>query len=215
MMDEQIAYYRRRAAEYDTTAYRDGDLTGDRLAAIVDRFGPTGDLLEIACGTGVWTRHLVRHASRLTALDAAPEMLDAARDRVPSGTAEFVTADVFHYPAAQAYDTVFFAFWLSHVPDWAFDEFWARVRGWLRVGGRAIFVDERPAGAVKESYVDGEPDVVERRLGDGSTYRIVKVFRGTRQLERRLADLGWQATVSPLDAEWLLGEARPVGMVGR
>jgi hypothetical protein len=49
---EQVAYYRRRADEYDATAYGDLPDADERLAALVDRLRPSGDVLEVACGTG-------------------------------------------------------------------------------------------------------------------------------------------------------------------
>jgi SAM-dependent methyltransferase len=206
MLDEQIAYYRRRAAEYDATAYRDLPAAQREIARIVAGFGPTGDLLEIACGTGIWTQALARHARTVTALDSAPEMVAAARQRVAG--VDVVVGDAFGYDPGRRFDTVFFAFWLSHVPDVVFDGFWARVRGWLVPGGRAVFVDEMPVVAPKESYVDGQPHVVERGLADGSTYHIVKVFRDGTELAGRLARLGWTAAVRPVPAQWLAGEAR-------
>ena len=206
MLDEQIAYYRHRAAEYDTTAYRDLPAAQRRIAEIVAGFAGTGDLLEIACGTGIWTEPLARHARTVTALDSSPEMVAAAERRV--GGVDFVVSDVFAFDPGRRFDTVFFAFWLSHVPDAVFDDFWARVRGWLVEGGRAVFVDEMPVVAGKESYVDGRPQLVERGLADGSRYHIVKVFRDGAELEGRLARLGWTAAVRPVTAQWLAGEAR-------
>src|SRR5215467_1455847 len=79
---EQVAYYRRRAAEYDVTSYEDLPRASRRIAALVGELQPGGDLLEIACGTGIWTRHLVTYARSVTAIDAAPEMIALARQRV-------------------------------------------------------------------------------------------------------------------------------------
>ena len=36
----------------------------------LDRFGPTGNVLELACGTGLWTTELAKHANSITAVDA-------------------------------------------------------------------------------------------------------------------------------------------------
>src|SRR5262249_34997838 len=128
---EQVAYYRQRAAEYDVTSY--GDLPGAerRVAAVAGWLQPAGDVLEIACGTGMWTRHLLTCARSVTAIDAAPEMIAAARLRVPAGAVTFRVADVFGWIPPQRFDTVFFAFWLSHVPAAAFGRFWSVVRGAL------------------------------------------------------------------------------------
>jgi len=53
LLAEQVAYCRALAAEYGDHAL---DLPeGDELLAALAAFGPTGDVLEIACGPGTWT----------------------------------------------------------------------------------------------------------------------------------------------------------------
>lgn len=95
---EQLDYYRARAAEYDRWWLREGRF--DRgaeanarwfreaatLEEIVAAFAPRGEVLELACGTGLWTRHLVGYADRVTAVDAAPEVLVINRARLASTT---------------------------------------------------------------------------------------------------------------------------------
>jgi SAM-dependent methyltransferase len=206
---EQVAYYRHRAAEYDVTSY--GDLPGAerRVAAIAGRLQPAGDVLEIACGTGMWTRHLLTCARTVTAIDAAPEMIAAARQRVPAGAVTFRVADVLGWIPPQRFDTVFFAFWLSHVPAAAFGRFWSLVRGALASGGRVLFVDDQPAAADREIYLVGSAEVVQRRLADGTRHRLIKAARAPGELARLLSALGWQAAIWPCGPDWLLGEARP------
>jgi 2-polyprenyl-3-methyl-5-hydroxy-6-metoxy-1,4-benzoquinol methylase len=208
---EQIAYYRARAAEYDLTAYGDPTAAQRRIAALVQALNPTGNVLEIACGTGLWTDQIRRYAQSVTAVDAAPEMIEQARGRMPGTNIDFVVADVFDWVPPRRFDTVFFAFWLSHVPEEAFERFWSAVGGMLVDDGRAIFVDEQLSGAVHESYLAGSTEIVERRLTDGSAHRIVKVFRGPTDLAARLADAGWHARVEPVGDDWLIGDARQAG----
>ncbi len=50
LLSEQVAYYRARAPEYDAGAL---DLPGgDEIASALEAFAPTGEVLELACGTG-------------------------------------------------------------------------------------------------------------------------------------------------------------------
>lgn len=202
---EQLRYYRARAAEYDATSY--GAVSSERASvpAIVDRLGIAGDVLELACGTGIWTAELLRHARTLTALDAAPEMLDLARQRVPRGV-RFEHADLFHWTPTASWDVVFFSAWLSHVPADRFDAFWATVAAALRPGGRAIALDELPARSHHEAQLQGE--VAVRTLRDGTRHEIVKVFWEPAALERRLTALGWRASVTPIEHGWFILDAR-------
>src|SRR5689334_14497693 len=80
LLAEQIAYYRAIAPEYE-----DHVIPGageDELIAALVAFHPTGDVLELACGPGVWTERLLHHATSVTAVDAASEMLARAKARV-------------------------------------------------------------------------------------------------------------------------------------
>jgi SAM-dependent methyltransferase len=207
-LDAQVTYYRRRAAEYDATSYRNLSTARARIAAQAGRFGPLGDLLEIACGTGMWTEHLASAAWSVTAIDAAPEMLALARQRVRRGPVTFQAADVFGWTPPRSFDTVFFAFWLSHVPASAFARFWSVVRDALADSGRVLFVDDLPAAADRETYLAGSREVVERRLTDGTRHTLVKVVRTPAGLVRELAGLGWHADVNESGHGWLVGEAR-------
>jgi trans-aconitate methyltransferase len=205
---EQIAYYRARAAEYDATAYGDPAAAGERIGTLVRALNPTGHVLEIACGTGLWTDKIRGYAQSLTAIDAAPEMIALARQQVTAGNVTFVTADILTWPAPRRFDTIFFAFWLSHVPASAFGRFWPLLRSTLASGGRVQFVDDQPAAAALETYVEGSGEVVERRLRDGTRHRLIKVIRDPADLTHQLAGLGWQVTITST-GEWLVGEARP------
>jgi SAM-dependent methyltransferase len=205
----QIAYYGRGAADYDATAYGDPVELEARIGALVDRARPTGDVLEIAPGTGLWTERLTRLARTVTVVDAAPEMIEQARQRLRGRDIEFVLADVFDWVPHRRFDTVFFAFWLSHVPSVTFAPFWSLIGNWLADDGRVVFVDEQVGEAAREVYLADSSEIVRRRLTDGSFHQIVKVFRSPADIEGALGRLGWRASVRPDGADWLLGEAWP------
>jgi demethylmenaquinone methyltransferase/2-methoxy-6-polyprenyl-1,4-benzoquinol methylase len=204
-MDEQLRYYRARAAEYDVSSY--GVLTAERdsVPHIVDRLAPTGDVLELACGTGVWTVELARHATTLTAVDGAPEMLALAEERLAGSDVQFIRSDIFQWSPTTTYDVVFFAAWLSHVPPELFEEFWSIVARALKPGGRVLVLDELPVRAVHETFVADQ--VASRTLADGSQHRIVKIFFDPAELAEQLTALGWNASVRPVEHGWFVCEA--------
>ena len=203
---EQVGYYRRRAREYDATAYGDVDAARGRIAGLVAEMRPTGRVLEIACGTGLWTEALARTAGTLTAIDAAPEVLEIARGRVPGAT--FEVADVFTWNPGRRFDTIFFSAWLSHVPAERFAGFWESLAGLLDEGGRVLFIDEHVDEREKETYLEDRTEIVERRLTDGTSFHIVKNFIDPTDVRRRLHDLGWRCTVERVGTDWVRGEAR-------
>jgi demethylmenaquinone methyltransferase/2-methoxy-6-polyprenyl-1,4-benzoquinol methylase len=193
LLAEQISYYRARAPEYEAGAL---ELPGgEELEDALDSFGPRGDVLELACGTGLWTKLLLRHARRLTAIDASPEMLAIASDRVAQDPrVDFIEADLFRWRPERRYDVVFFGFWLSHVPPERFDSFWSMVADCLAPRGRVFFTDD--AYRTPEELIEGDSSsTIRRRLEDGSGFRVVKVPHTAAGLERRLRAMGWQVTV--------------------
>jgi SAM-dependent methyltransferase len=205
----QLAYYRRRAHEYDDDLYRHPSVP-ERFGAILDELSPRGATVELACGTGMWTALLASRVPELTAVDGSPEMLGVARQRLGPVPVTWVEADLFAWTPDRLYDTVFFAFWLSHVPPAGFDRFWAGLARTLAPGGRVLFVDTGPEEAAHETFVasSGVP-LVERRLGDGSRHLIIKVLHEPTELERRLRTLGWEAEVHPAGGTLFAGQASP------
>jgi 2-polyprenyl-3-methyl-5-hydroxy-6-metoxy-1,4-benzoquinol methylase len=204
----QVDYYRRRAGEYDETAYGDLAASRARIARLVAEMRPTGSVLEIACGTGLWTHALAGSADTVTAIDVAPEVLAIARDRVPSTNVSFEVADVFSWNPGARFDVIFFSAWLSHVPASRFEPFWRSLRELLADSGRVLFIDEHIDESDKEVYVEGRDEIVERRLRDGSTFHVVKNFVDPPRLELRLRQLGWDSTIRRDGCDWVCGEAR-------
>ena len=204
----QVDYYRRRAGEYDVTAYGDVAAARTRIARLVTEMRPTGSVLEIACGTGLWTQALAGWADTLTAIDAAPEAVAIARDRVRQANVSFEVADVFSWNPGTRYDVIFFSAWLSHVPASRFGPFWQSLGSLLAENGRVLFIDEHVDERGKEAYVAGRDDVVERQLRDGSTFRVIKNFVHPAELELRLRELGWDCAIRRDGSDWVYGEAR-------
>ena len=195
IQNEQVAYYRARAGEYDEWFRRDGrydrgpqanarwaeeiDQVSDALAA----FKPTGDVLELAAGTGWWTERLALYAARVTAVDAAPEVLAINRSKLGAAI-RYVEADLFEWQPDRQYDVAFFSFWLSHVPPERFNAFWGMVRACLKPDGRVFFLDSRyeETSTAADHRLEGEDATTTlRRLKDGREFRVVKVFYPARR----------------------------------
>ena len=196
----QRTYYDQRAPDFGDAARPDRRIDGnpprELIAALVDELAPTGDVLELGCGSGGITRELLRHARTVTAVDGSRQMLERNRREVGGRDVTYVHADIFEWRPDRQYDAVYFGFWLSHVPPDSFATFWALVRACLRPGGRVGFVDEDDRAAPNDEVrlVDGVP-VATRTLHDGRRFDIVKVFWDPAALEARLRTLGWDIAV--------------------
>jgi SAM-dependent methyltransferase len=224
LLDEQLAYYRARAGEYDEWFLRTGRY--DRgpahraewfaeVAAVeagLREAGPRGHALELACGTGLWTRHLVTHAARVTAVDGSPEVIALNRERLGSDRVDYIVADIFAWHPARAFDLVLFAFWMSHVPPSRFEGFWTLIHRALRPGGRVFFVDslaEQGATARDQEPLD-DSGLAHRRLNDGREFDIVKVYYEPTSVERRLRALGWTGWIRASGRHFLYGTMAPI-----
>jgi SAM-dependent methyltransferase len=209
LLTEQRDYYSALAPEYLDQGL---DFPGaDELTDALDSFRPAGRVLELACGPGVWTRQLLRHASDVTAVDASPEMLAIAAGRVPGGApVRFVEADLFTWEPDRRYDVVFMGFWLSHVPDDRFESFWSLAAAALAPRGRVFFADD--GYRTPEELIEGPASsTIQRRTPDGTAYRIVKVPHEPADLERRLRGLGWDITVTPTAGPFFWGAGNRAG----
>jgi len=222
ILSDQVAYYRARAGEYDEWFLREGrydrgpehraqwfgeiaTIRRALAATIHDR-----NVLELACGTGLWTEQLAKQNRSVVAVDASPEVIAINENRVRADHVRYEVADLFRWSPRARFEAVFFAFWLSHVPAGRFDGFWATVQSALEPGGKVFFVDSQPApeGTALDQGL-GTGGVVERHLNDGRTFRVVKVFHQPAPLQERLQRLGWAAEVQATPSFFLHGTARP------
>jgi SAM-dependent methyltransferase len=108
LLASQRTYYELRAPDYaDVTRPSDrkqrGDMDSVTAARLLAELSPEGDVLELACGSGFFTRELVRHARSLTCVDGSPRMLEFGRDAVADPDVDFVCADLFEWtPVTQS-----------------------------------------------------------------------------------------------------------------
>ena len=223
LLDQQMAYYRARAPEYDEWFLREGryDRGPEHRNQWLEEVGQIesvlrstvrgAEVLELACGTGLWTRRLAENNRRIMAVDSSPEVIAINRERVRSDNVEYRVADIFSWVSAAKFDAIFFSFWLSHVPPARFDAFWTSVRSALRPGGQAFFIDsllEPTTSAVDHGPVE-QSGVVHRRLNDGREFDVVKIFYEPAELEQRLAGLGWRGWVRSTSRFFLYGSVSP------
>lgn len=210
ILNEQIAYYRARSSEYDDWFYRrnrydHGEVLNRQWfdeAAVVRKalhdLGHVDSALELACGTGIWTEELVKLADHVTALDASEEVMAINRAKLGVVNVEYQQVDLFAWQPDRQYDLVFFSFWLSHVPPERLASFLATVNRAARPGGRIFLIDSRhePTSSAKDHPLREDEHIYRtRKLSDGSTYTIIKVFYEPGDLRATLNAAGFKADV--------------------
>jgi Methyltransferase domain len=193
----QIQFYREAAGYYGDAVGPADEAFNDRVLAYCPR---STHCLELASGSGRWTKPLLAKCDQITAVDSSPERHDLSRARIADRRVEYIEADLFEFRPPAKYDLVFAGFWLSHVPPARFPSFWAMVADGLAPDGRVVMVDDGIQDRRGVVHFENDPSGsgAERRLPDGKVFSIVKVAYAPDELERLLGDLGWTATVALL-----------------
>jgi SAM-dependent methyltransferase len=133
----------------------------------VDRAGrlprePAGDVLELACGTGIVTEQLRKRLApsrRLVATDLSQAMLDYARGKRGAPGIEWRTADAQALPFADAaFAAVVCAFGVMFVPDKK--KLFGEARRVLAEGGALLFnvwdgLENNPHGKASGGVISG------------------------------------------------------------
>jgi demethylmenaquinone methyltransferase/2-methoxy-6-polyprenyl-1,4-benzoquinol methylase len=214
VLREQQEYYNQRSAEYDEWWLRQGRYDrGDaensvwfaeqaQVRAAFERLDWSGDVLELAGGTGTWTEWLAGRARHITVLDGSLEMIAINSARLEAGgyrgKVTFQQVDLFEWQPERQFDGVFVGYFLSHVPAARLDAFLGAVAGALRSGGVLGVLDGRRderSSSPDQPPPSPETEVMTRRLNDGRTFQIVKRYDEPAALTAALARHGIVADV--------------------
>lgn len=177
-----VSYYRARANEYEkvyTKPERQADLS--ELHASVPEWFAGRHVLDVACGTGYWTRRIAARATAITACDLAPETLDIARARQPAtAPASFVVADAFALSDIPgACDASFVGFFWSHILRLDIARFLTGLHRRLPRRSRIMILDNRYVAGSNwpVTQTDADGNTYQRRLlDDGTEYCVLKNF---------------------------------------
>lgn len=166
-------------------------------------------VLELACGTGYWTRILAEVADKVVATDINPEMIAMARLRaMPADRVELRVADAYDLPADLGdFTAVFIGFWWSHVKREDQEKFLAQLKA--KVGKDILVV------LLDDAYVEGSSETVARTDQEGNTYQIrmapdgeryeiPKTYPSDSALRKKLASSVREIKIVRLEYYWLL-----------
>ena len=108
---DKIAGRSDRVMRKDAAAY-------DRLYELLRPVVRQKTVLELATGTGLIAKHIVRYADHIEATDASQKMIEQAKQGVKSAKLYFSVQDMFHLPYAdQSFDVVIVVNALHIVPE--------------------------------------------------------------------------------------------------
>lgn len=221
MVEKTKEYYDQRAPHYFDWAHDTGDYEGEakpnpswyaEARTVLDvleasRLG--GNVLEVACGTGILTEVLVKSAATVTALDSSEGMIERCKSRLRENPkVRYVLSDFYVWVPEMAYDAVAFSFWISHVPNSKLDGFASKVSHCLKPRGRVFFVDQREEAMEHESMERPDGEIARRTILEGREFRVVKHFYSPEEIRECFLRNGITVEVSktPTHFYYVVGE---------
>ena len=191
-----VDYYRARAPEYEQIYYRDVPQRRkeiDDRCEYVSRIAQGRTVLDLACGTGYWTKVAAETAKEVVASDIAPEMIRQAKTKNYNCPVEFVVSDLYHLPfRPKSFDFIMLGFWFSHEPKQNYSVLFDSITVPLKVGGRIWMIDNNPPAEgtqVDSTEVDEHGNNLKvRRLENGNEYVILKNYFSKEELEKVLTE---------------------------
>ena len=211
MITEQSAQFYAKSASNHDRIYdrpeRQDDLAEMRAHVADALRGHT--VLELACGTGYWTRIIAEVADKVVATDINPEMIAMAKLRaLPADKVELRVADAWALPADIGdFTAVFIGFWWSHVKREEQERFLAQLKA---RAGKDMFVV-----LLDDAYVEGSSETVARTdlegntyqirtAPDGERYEIPKTYPSDSALRKKLASSVREIRIVRLEYYWML-----------
>jgi len=205
------AYYSARATEYEKVytevdAIRRSELNQTRTI-LSDLFaGHT--VLEVACGTGYWTRALAAKATRVVAIGASTAMVEVAQSQlVASTTVTFNHADAYHLDAVPGTFTGGMAnFWLSHVPKSRLHAFLTQFHRRLEPKATVMLADNVYIPGVGGDLIikPADDNTYKRRRCGGRVYEVLKNYYTSEDLRALFEPYAEHLTIQMGYGSWWL-----------
>ena len=182
-------YYDQRAAEYDSSMSYDDPEQIKKLLPVITRIKHLvhgQNVLELACGPGFWTGHIIETAKFAIATDYNQSTLDQALKKdLSTAKVSFKQADAYQLESIKGeFDLLIAVDWLAHVPFSKMRNFLGGISKRLGKGKRVIFLDQLPKPHSLTGYYDQQGNHIQRRtLDNGESFTVIKHYFSTQQYE--------------------------------
>ena len=215
--DPMAAYYRERAAEYDAfyqvNGFRD-EL--HRLKAWLAKHVRGRTVLEVAAGTGYWTKVAAGAAATVTATDINPGVLAIAGKRRLGRNVVVQVADAYRLPEfASLFDVGMAHLWWSHLPNERQGAFLSQFVSRLQSRATLLMIDQNDVpglGGLLFKWDRWGNRCELRPLDNGNVYEIVKNYPTDAELKSALARLCDSVQILRMRYFWALSARIRVGV---
>lgn len=209
MNSDQINYYAERAKEYEQIYQKDErqeDLK--KLEIILKDLFFAKSVIEIACGTGYWTKVISETAKSIFAVDMNDKVLEIAQSKKYKAPTTFENEDIFNLTKVYGkFDSGFGGFIWSHIPKQKLDVFLSEFISKVTPAGVVVFIDNQ--------YVEGSNTPIDskdeyrntyqiRKLSNGSCYKVMKNFPVDKEILDIIESIGTDIEIKHLQYFWIL-----------
>lgn len=205
-----ITYYAKRAKEYESVYNRkipkrlkEQKFIGKYVKqAFKNRY-----VLELACGTGYWTKYLINSADKILATDINYEMLAIAADKIKSSSVQFLVGDAYNPPVGAPKFTGGMAnFWFSHISKKNIKKFLNSFHTRFSKGSIIIFVDDVYNKDLGGNLVRKEnmKDTFKQRKLRNEKFEILKNYYSQKELQEIFSPYDKKMQIRYLTYFWLV-----------
>jgi len=209
MNRNQINYYSERAKEYEQI-YKKEERQEDlkKLEIILKDLFFAKSVIEIACGTGYWTKVISETAKSIFAVDINDTVLEIAQSKKYKAPTTFENADILNLTKLkEKFDSGFGGFIWSHIPKQNLNVFLSGFISKISPGGLVVFVDNQ---FVKGSNtpIDSKDEYGNtyqiRKLSNKNNYKVMKNFPVDREILDIVVPISSQVKIDRLKYFWVL-----------
>ncbi len=201
-------YYKKRASVYEKVyCYPERQQDLRFLESYISKQFENLSVLEVAAGTGYWSRYIARASDRILATDATVEALLQINRNDEDLPIDTKLIDAFELDLLEEkFNAAFAGLWISHVPRQRLNQFLKGLHCCLEMGAKVIFIDnsllqcQRFAICDKDNFGNTFQD---RALDDGSIHRLLKNFPTEEELIEVVSPFGENCQFKQLENYWL------------
>jgi len=184
-------YYDARAIWHDYyMGYKSNEEMESLLCPVIEAFEAAiagKNVLEIACGTGNWTRVLAKRAHSVVATDISAAAIETAQRKNRSNrNVTFHVSDAYSLDDIEpGFNAAFAADWWSHIPKSKISSFVSNLHARLITGSKVILIDMCLRDAFEKEFSHYDMDgnrVSKRSLPDGREFQVVKNFPTAKEM---------------------------------
>ncbi len=192
--EEAVAeYYKLQATEYHHKYYGNDTESDECVKAEVELLQSTLkglDVLEIACGTGFWTKIVAETAKSIVATDTNPSMIAEAKKRLSHlSNVSFAVADAYSLQnVSEGFTGAFAVLFWCHIPRERIREFLTILHRKLAPGAPVVFICQLEDSDAESHIRDEYGNTLAQRRICGRNFTLVKNIPGKEQLLEDLKD---------------------------